>query len=177
MLEDILATNKTIWGSVMKQTVIIISGSPCVGKTTVAKEVFELLDNCAYLDGDWAWCVNPFTVEDPRLRDGDKNMSFILSTYLESQFQYVIFSSVVATDQGIREKIIKDISYSDFHILGITLTCSKSTLIERRQIRGDEGDISFRWLEMPPYPGDLVIDTDNKSALDIAKEICSLLKE
>lgn len=73
------------------QKLIIISGSPCVGKTTVTDMLFQSYENSAFLDGDWCWCVNPFSMQDPRLRNGDKNMSFILSNYLNSKFDYVFF--------------------------------------------------------------------------------------
>ena len=59
-------------GSAMKQKLIIITGSPCVGKTTVADLLFQSYENSAFFDGDWAWCVNPFSVTDPRLRNGDR---------------------------------------------------------------------------------------------------------
>lgn len=65
----------------LKQKLIIITGSRCVGKTAVAERLFESYENSAYFDGDWAWCVNPFLIADPRLRNGDKTMSFALSTY------------------------------------------------------------------------------------------------
>ena len=91
---------------------ILLSGSPCVGKTTVGKYLFEHYDNSAYLDGDWCWCVNPFSVKDKRLRNGDKSMSFVLSNYLTSGFDYVFFASVVLTDNKIRENILKDITAS-----------------------------------------------------------------
>ena len=87
----------------MRKKLILISGSPCVGKTAVGTCLFESFDNSAYLDGDWCWCVHPFSVADKRLRNGDRNMSFILSTYLDSDFDYVFFTSVVLTDPGIRE--------------------------------------------------------------------------
>ncbi len=59
----------------MKKKLILISGSPCVGKTAVGTRLFESCDNSAYLDGDWCWCVHPFSVADSRLRNGDKSMS------------------------------------------------------------------------------------------------------
>ena len=65
-----------------RQTLIIITGSPCVGKTTVEQCLFESYQNSAFLDGDWVWCVHPFSIADPRLRHGYKTMSFALSTYL-----------------------------------------------------------------------------------------------
>ena len=88
---------------------ILISGSPCVGKTTVGQHLFDQYENSAYLDGDWCWCVNPFSVKDPRLRNGDKSMSFVLSNYLNSNFEYVFFTSVVLTDAKIREAFREEI--------------------------------------------------------------------
>ena len=160
----------------MKQKLIIISGSPCVGKTTVEERLFDSLSNSAYLDGDWCWCVNPFSITDPRLRNGDKNMSFILSTYLNSVFDYVIFSSVVVMYKTIRETVINDITAKDFDIIGITLTCSEETLRARHKKRGDKGEVSFHWLHLPPYPGDVVINTDGKTVRQTVEIIKALIE-
>lgn len=66
----------------MKQKLILITGSPWVGKTTVGEALFLSYDNSAYFDGDWAWTVHPFSISDPRLRNGDKTISFAFSVYL-----------------------------------------------------------------------------------------------
>ena len=154
-----------------EQKLIILTGSPCVGKTAVAEVLFEEYENCAHLDGDWVWRVNPFSISDPRLRNGDKSMSFVLSTYLNSDFDYVIFSSVVVQGEPIRSSILNDIAAKDFDIVGITLTCSEETLTERHRLRGDEGEVSFEWLRTEPHPGDTVIYTDNKTVRQIVDEI------
>ena len=150
---------------------ILLSGSPCVGKTTVGQYLFEQYNNSAYLDGDWCWCVNPFSVEDKRLRNGDKSMSFVLSNYLNSEFDYVFFTSVVLTDSEIRRNILKEIMAEDYEILGFTLTCSEKTLAKRHDERGDAGETNFYWLYLDPYPTDIVIDTDNKSVAEIAEKM------
>ena len=36
----------------MNKKLILISGSPCVGKTSVGTRLFESYNNSAYLDGD-----------------------------------------------------------------------------------------------------------------------------
>lgn len=154
-----------------RQKLIIIAGSPCVGKTTVTQELFASYENSAYFDGDWAWCVNPFSVDDPRLRNGDKTMSFALSTYLNANFDYVFFSSVVVVDKTIREAILKDITANDYSVTGITLTCSEETLRERHKKRGDQNECSFFWLHLKSYEGDYVINTDNKSVQQIVDEM------
>lgn len=155
---------------------ILLSGSPCVGKTTIGQYLFEQYENSAYLDGDWCWCVNPFSVKDPRLRNGDKSMSFVLSNYLNSEFNYVFFTSVVLTDCKIRENILKDIDATDYEVIGFTLTCSEETLIKRHDARGDEGTTNFHWLHLPPYPTDIVINTDDKTVSQVAREITQYIK-
>ena len=112
----------------MKKKLILISGSPCVGKTSVGTQLFESYNNSAYLDGDWCWCVHPFSVTDSRLRNGDRSMSFVLSNYLDSDFEYVFFTSVVLTDLRIREGILNGITAGDYEIIAFTLTCSEETL-------------------------------------------------
>lgn len=159
----------------IKQKLIIITGSPCVGKTTVATSLFEAYENSAYFDGDWAWCVNPFSIADPRLRNGDKIMSFALSTYLNSKFDYVIFSSVVVIGEDIREAILKDITAKDYKTIAFTLKCSEETLIERHKNRGDTNEVLFQWLRMNPHPCDHVIDSDNKTVEQIVSEIKDII--
>lgn len=157
------------------EKLIIITGSPCVGKTAVAEKLFELYENSAYFDGDWAWCVNPFSIADPRLRNGDKTMSFALSTYLNSKFDYVIFSSVVVIGEDIRAAILKDITAKDYTVIAFTLKCSEETLVERHKSRGDNNEVSFQWLRMNPHPGDYVINTDNKTVEQIVDEIKNII--
>jgi len=159
-----------------KQKLIIITGSPCVGKTAVADCLFESYENSAHFDGDWAWRVNPFSIDDPRLRNGDKMMSFALSTYLNSNFDYVIFSSVVVLGEEIRSAIIKDIKAKNYTTIGITLKCSEDTLAERHKKRGDYSEVSYEWLRMEPHPGDIVINTDDKTIDQIVAEIRSVIE-
>ena len=154
-----------------RRKLIIITGSPCVGKTSAAEILFRSYENSAYCDGDWLWCVNPFSLDDPRLRNGDKNMSFVLSTYLNSCFDHVFFSSVVAVDKTIRENILNDITAKDYVTVGITLPCSEQTLAERHKKRGDENEVSFFWRHLKPLAGDYVINTDNKSPMQAAEEM------
>ena len=155
----------------MDKKLILISGSPCVGKTAAGTRLFESFDNSAYLDGDWCWCVHPFSVADSRLRNGDRSMSFVLSNYLDSGFEYVFFTSVVLTDARIREGILDGITAGDYRIISFTLTCSEETLKRRHDKRGDQGETNYYWLRLPPYPGDIVIDTDNKSIREVVREM------
>ena len=155
----------------MRKKLILISGSPCVGKTAVGTRLFESYDNSAYLDGDWCWCVHPFSVEDKRLRNGDRSVFFVLSNYLDSEFEFVFFTSVVLTDPMIRERILKGITTKNYEVISFMLTCSEETLKKRHDRRGDQGETNYYWLHLPPCPGDVVVDTDKKSIWDIVREM------
>lgn len=157
------------------QKLILITGSPWVGKTTVAEKLFISYENSAFFDGDWAWCVHPFSVKDPKLRNDDKTISFALSNNLNSGFQYVFFPSVVTLYPTIRESILRDVTAQDFVVIPFTLTCSEDTLRERHKLRGGTGECSFLWLHEKPCPGDYVINTDHKSVQQIADEIRSII--
>ena len=159
----------------MKQKLIIISGSPCVGKTTVTDVLYEKFNNSAHLDSDWVWRVNPFSTEDPRIRTGDKNVSLVLSNYLNCGFDYVFCSSVLFIFKDIRENILKNIEYKNFDIIGITLKCSEKTLFERHKKRGDANEVSYEWLRLEPYLDDYVINTDDKNINEIVEEIRKII--
>ncbi len=159
----------------LRQKLIIITGSPCVGKTAVAEGLFVSYENSVYFDGDWAWCVNPFSIADPRLRNGDRTMSFAFSTYLNSNFDYVIFSSVVVIGEAIREAILNDITAKNYTTIAFTLKCSEETLLERHKKRGETNEVSFQWLRMKPHPGDFIINTDHKTIAQIVDEVKSII--
>ncbi|MCQ2422678.1 MAG: AAA family ATPase [Lachnospiraceae bacterium] len=154
---------------------ILISGSPCVGKSTVGKRIFEHYENSAFCDGDWCWCVNPLSIEDTRVRNGDRNMAYLVSNYLKSDFEYVVFASVVLTDPTARENILNNIDAEDYEVLSFQLTCTEDYLKPRHDERGLSDEVSFCWLQLPPYPGETVIDTDAKTPDQVCDEICRLI--
>jgi broad-specificity NMP kinase len=156
-----------------KSKLIIISGSPCVGKTTVADNLFCSYENSVHLDDDWVWRVNPFSFDDPRNDTIYENMSFVLSNYLSLNFDYVFLSSVRMI--GGRETLLNKITAIDYKTIGFTLTCSEKTLAERFKQRGDAGEVSFKWLRKPPYPNDYVINTDGKTVEQIVDEMKSII--
>lgn len=159
------------------QKLIIISGSPCVGKTTVADSLFCSYENSAHLDDDWVWRVNPFSFDDPRNHSITKNISFVLSTYLNLNFDYVVLSSVRTMYHSYREKILSDLTAKDYLKIGFTLTCSEKTLIDRHKKRGDDNEVSFEWLRLEAYPGDYVINTDNKTVEQIVDEMRNIINQ
>ena len=71
----------------------------------------------------------------------------------------------------VRCSILNGITSKDYENIAFTLTCSEETLKKRHDRRGDESETNYFWLHLPPYPVDIVIDTDNKSIREIVKEM------
>ena len=98
-------------------------------------------------------------------------MSFVLSNYLDSDFEFVFFTSVVLTDAKIRESILNGITARDYKTIAFTLTCTEETLKKRHDKRGDKGETNYYWLHLPPCPDDIVIDTDKKSIREVVNNM------
>ncbi len=62
---------------------IIINGTMRVGKTATSKELNKKLNNSVWLDDDWCWMMNPFTVNDE-----NKNMVIKKHNLFNEEFSY-----------------------------------------------------------------------------------------
>jgi len=70
---------------------------------------------------------------------------------------------------------LNDITAKDYTSVAFTLKCSEKTMVERHKNRGDSTDVSFEWLRLEPYPGVYVINTDDKSMVQIVNEIRAII--
>lgn len=163
-------------GGRLKPKLILIGGEAWTGKSTCAAVLFRHLNNSAWLDGDDVWRVNPWSLEDPRLRTSDINMAFVLQTYLQSEFDYVILSSIVLSDPPITARILERINGVEYDLLSFTLLCDKATLTERARQRDENVDPSFTLLEATKaLVNTIKIDTANKKPEEIVEEMLSLI--
>ncbi|MHB1293806.1 MAG: nucleoside/nucleotide kinase family protein [Anaerolineae bacterium] len=131
----------------MKPKLILIGGEAWTGKSTCARMLWERLQNAAWLDGDDVWRVNPWSLDDPRLRTSDVNMAFVLQTYLQSRFDYVILSSIVLCDPSISARILGLIQGVAYDLISFTLLADETTLAERAKQRDAEASPRFMLLE------------------------------
>lgn len=98
-------------------------------------------------------------------------MAFLLSTYLEAGYDYVVFSSVVMTEPETRERVIRCITTEDYELHSFRLVCSEDTLKARFDAKGGRAAVSFFWAETPSTPGEQIVDTDGKTPEQVAREI------
>ena len=160
----------------MKPKLILIGGEAWTGKSTCAEILFKCLDNSAWLDGDDVWRVNPWSLDDPRLRTSDINMAFVLQNYLQSKFDYVILSSIVLSDPSIAARILERINGVEYDLLSLTLMCDEATLYERARQRDENVNPSFIVLEeTKALVNTIKIDSTNKKPEEIVNEILSMI--
>ena len=160
----------------MKPKLIFIGGEAWTGKSTCARILFERLYNSAWLDGDDVWRVNPWSLDDPRLRTSDINMAFVLQTYLQSKFDYVILSSIVLSNPSITARILERISGVEYDLLSFTLMGDEATLTERAKRRDGEVNPRFTLLEETRARIDTIkIDTANRKPEEIVDEMLSVV--
>jgi len=159
------------------QKLIMITGEAWTGKSSSAELAFRMFDNSAWLDGDDVWKVNPFSIEDKRLRNSDKSMAFVVDNYLHSKFDYVFFSSIVLVDKQIRERILRLITYKDYQLIFITLHADTNTLTKRAKIRDNNRSPIFRLLEESLKNKSIFINTALNTPLETANEIAMVIKD
>ena len=100
-------------------------------------------------------------------------MAFTLDNYLQSQFDVVVFSSVVVMYEDIRRAILEAITRFTADSLHPDLRGGYASARHIR--RGDPTECSFHWLHEPMLPGDHVIRTDHKSPGHIVLEMQDII--
>ena len=60
---------------------IVLTGSSGCGKTTVCRELLKALPQCAFLDGDWCWMMDPFIVNEETKKMVQDNIIHLLRSY------------------------------------------------------------------------------------------------
>ena len=154
----------------MSKKLIFIGGAPGVGKSTVARLLLNDLENCVWLDGDDLWRMNPFIVDDSTKKMVENNISFVLNSFIQAQFSYIIFTWVLHMD-SIVNAILSSIDLSGYDFRHYALTCDEKTLKERHSIDVDRATdflLAVKRLEQSKDGKSLKIDTVGKTPLELA---------
>jgi broad-specificity NMP kinase len=114
---------------------IVINGTMGVGKTATSWQLLDLLQPCAYLDGDWCWTMKPFVVSEENKAMVTGNIIHVLRSYLaNSAFQHIIFTWVLHRQEMI-DDLLAACSDLAFRAHVITLECAEPEL--RRRLEQD----------------------------------------
>ena len=153
-----------------------------VGKTTVGTILaHKTLQNTVFLDGDWCWDSNPFTVTDETKAMVMDNICHLLQNFLNcSEYQNVVFCWVMH-EQAIIDTILSHLDLRGVRVISVSLTCTEAALRSRLQRDIDEGkrsaNVIARSLERLSCYGTLntlLIDTTNQSPTTTAEVLSQL---
>ena len=153
---------------------ILINGTMGAGKTTVCKELMRLLPHSAFLDGDWCWYSDPFTVNDRTKEMVLQNIGFVLSNFLRCpDYQNILF---------IR-RIRPALDDAQAQLFCVTLSVTSQALRQRLQRDIDAGlrqpDIVERSLARLPLYRELStrkVDVSDLSPEQAAQAVLRLLE-
>jgi len=166
-----------------KLPVLVITGPVGVGKTSVATALSELLVQAemahAVIDLDWLRCCYPSPADDPfQLRLGVQNLAGVWSRYQVAGAARLILVDIVER-RATLDSYQAAIPHAE--ILVVRLHADLITLGLR--LEGREVGASLAWhqqraaeltaLMEQAQLEDLLVDTMDRSALDIAREVAA----
>jgi len=154
----------------MKSKLIFIGGAPGVGKTIVTRYLFKELDNAVWLDGDDVWRMNPFIVNTETKTMVEKNIKFVLNSFIQARFPYVLFTWVLHTD-SIINGLLEGLNRSGYDFHNFTLKCDENTL--KKRISNDTGRttellLALERLKQTETVNSTKIDTADKKPFETA---------
>ena len=161
------------------KNLIFINGTMGSGKTSVSYELLKILPNAVFLDGDWCWMSNPFSVTEETKNMVIENISFLLNNFLKcSEYENIIFCWVMH-QQEIVDDILKRLELNEnINYKIFTLILSSNTLSQRLKNDIEKGirdsDIIARSTDRLKYYTAFKsthIEVDKNSAQETAKLI------
>jgi len=152
---------------------ILIYGPPGIGKTTVGRELQEVLNNSMFLDVDNLWDINPFEVNNDNIQMVETNLEFMIENYSKNDsLDYLICVWVIQTKESF--EFMKSISSMIDDRKFIRLTCEKEALKDR-MISDNRPQINIdysMYLQDKYIPlEDILVDTSNLTVKEIVSEI------
>ena len=160
------------------KTLYLIGGPMGVGKTAVGQALKRLLPRSVFLDGDWCWDANPFTVTEETRAMVMDNIAYLLGSFLRcSAYEHVIFVWVMHR-QDILDKLLSRLDTTGCRMKRISLLCDAPALCTRLQGDVDAGlrqaEVIARSLHYLPLYDALdteKIDTTGLSPMEAAWKI------
>ena len=160
------------------KTLYLTGGPMGVGKTTLIRELPHMLPHCAFLDGDWCWTMQPFTVSDETKAMVLDNITHVLTNFLRcSAYDNVVFCWVMH-QQKIVDDILSSLPLDGVRVMSFSLTCMPDALMARirRDIAAglrDESAVSRALSYLPLYETvqSIKLDTTAISASEAAEQI------
>ena len=163
------------------KNLIFINGTMGVGKSSVSRELNKLLDHSVYLDGDWCWMADPFTVTEETKGMVEDNICHLLNNFITcSRYKNIIFCWVMDYE-SIYQSIVTKLHIENCKIWRFTISCSQQTLKQRVENdnlqEGRNFEKSAERLPRFDAMDTMKIYNDNMTARETAEYIKNIIKE
>lgn len=120
------------------KNLVFINGTMGVGKTATSGQLLRLLPGSVFLDGDWCWNAHPFVVTNETKAMVQRNIVFLLNSFLAcSAYQNIVFCWVMheeAIANALRRELI-----GEYRFFAYSLVCEEEALKARLQRDIDAG--------------------------------------
>ena len=157
-----IAHRPFFWRFFTLKKLVIVNGTMGVGKSATCQELLNILTPGVFLDGDWCWDMNPFTVNDENKAMVTRNIDFLLSSYLQnSGYEYIIFCWVMHQEDIFRQ-VLEPLKGLEFELHKFSLVCSEEALKKRILADVQSGKRTLDVLErsLPRLPLYRTMDTE-----------------
>ncbi len=159
----------------------LIGGTMGVGKTAACQKMKQKLRNSVFLDGDWCWDANPFTVTDETKAMVMKNICFLLQSFINcSAYEHVIFCWVMH-EQSIIDDILSRLDTSGCDVKAVSLIINETSLRERLQKGINAGirqrdtiERSLERIKLYDAFDTVKIDVSNLTAEQVAERVTNI---
>ncbi len=164
------------------KTLVLLGGPMGVGKTATAQQLQKLLAPCVWLEGDWCWRMEPFDPSPANRELVLENIGFLLRNFLQSPSWGTVLFSWVLHEQGIFDRLRRELAGLEYAWRPFSLVCSPQAL--RQRLEGDiragrrTPDVVARSLERLPCYQKLPVpqvDTTHLTPAQAAREVFRLL--
>jgi predicted kinase len=122
-----------------KQRIILISGFGGTGKSTIARLLFDKLDDCALVQADHLFLIKPWAIGDKLGRIKLRNCLDVMRNFFDEGYQNIICEGLVWSQEeldAVRAKFAPDL----YDLFLFWLTASKSVRFDRVVKRAEPGD-------------------------------------
>ena len=158
----------------MPKKLVIITGPAGVGKSTMVRELFRMMDGCAWLDADWCWMLNPWHSQSVEQRERlIDSFGQILTTYFRDEHTHTVLFSWVIRDALLFQVIRDMVECDDIRVLPIVLICDTEEH-QRRLVRDMRSEASVnRHEDMHVFKqlGVWTLDTTDLTPLQTAQDV------
>jgi len=157
---------------------VMVAGPPGVGKTAVCRRIFQSVDGCAWLDGDWCWMVNPYPGKTEAQKTyAERAFGYILDGYmLDPNTRVILFSWMIQHD-FMFDLVTDRMARKEFELTKVALVCEEAEYIRRLRAGGREAEKIERPDDMGKYRAldAHVIDTTGLTVAETADRVLGLL--